>query len=160
MSNKKKEIIRTIKFVLFSASAGIIQIVSFTLLTEFSGFSYWPCYLISLVLSVLYNFTINRKFTFHSAANVPIAMLKVFIYYCIFTPLSTIGGNYLVETLGWNNYLVEILSMLLNLVTEFLYTRFVVYGKQIDNDKKYIEKEAERSKKELEKNHEELNKQA
>lgn len=157
MSNKKKEIIRTIKFVLFSASAGIIQIVSFTLLTEFSGFSYWPCYLISLVLSVLYNFTINRKFTFHSAANVPIAMLKVFIYYCIFTPLSTIGGNYLVETLGWNDYLVEILSMLLNLVTEFLYTRFVVYGKQVDNDEKYIEKEVERSKKELEKNHNELN---
>ncbi len=157
MSNKKKEIIRTIKFVLFSASAGIIQIVSFTLLTEFSGFSYWPCYLISLVLSVLYNFTINRKFTFHSAANVPIAMLKVFIYYCIFTPLSTIGGNYLVETLGWNDYLVEILSMLLNLVTEFLYTRFVVYGKQVDNDVKYIEKEVERSKKELEKNHKELN---
>lgn len=157
MSNKKKEIIRTIKFVLFSASAGIIQIVSFTLLTEFSGFSYWPCYLISLVLSVLYNFTINRKFTFHSAANVPIAMLKVFIYYCIFTPLSTIGGNFLVETLGWNDYLVEILSMLLNLVTEFLYTRFVVYGKQVDNDEKYIEKEVERSKKELEKNHNELN---
>ena len=157
MSNKKKEIIRTIKFVLFSASAGIIQIVSFTLLTEFSGFSYWPCYLISLVLSVLYNFTINRKFTFHSAANVPIAMLKVFIYYCIFTPLSTIGGNYLVESLGWNDYLVEILSMLLNLVTEFLYTRFVVYGKQVDNDVKYIEKEVERSKKELEKNHKELN---
>ena len=157
MSNKKKEIIRTIKFVLFSASAGIIQIVSFTLLTEFSGFSYWPCYLISLVLSVLYNFTINRKFTFHSAANVPIAMLKVFIYYCIFTPLSTIGGNFLVETLGWNDYLVEILSMLLNLDTEFLYTRFVVYGKQVDNDEKYIEKEVERSKKELEKNHKELN---
>ena len=160
MSNKKKEIIRTIKFVLFSASAGIIQIVSFTLLTEFSGLSYWPCYLISLVLSVLYNFTINRKFTFHSAANVPIAMLKVFIYYLIFTPLSTIGGNLLVESLGWNDYLVEILSMLLNFITEFLFTRFVVYGKQVDNDKKYIEKEAQRAKKKLEQNHEELNKQA
>ena len=160
MSNKKKEIIRTIKFVLFSASAGIIQIVSFTLLTEFSGLSYWPCYLISLVLSVLYNFTINRKFTFHSAANVPIAMLKVFIYYLIFTPLSTIGGNFLVETLDWNDYLVEILSMLLNFITEFLFTRFVVYGKQVDNDKKYIEKEAQRAKKKLEQNHEELNKQA
>ena len=157
MNNKKKEIIRTVKFVLFSASAGIIQIVSFTLLTQFTGLSYWPRYLISLVLSVLYNFTINRKFTFHSAANVPIAMLKVFLYYCIFTPLSTIGGNYLVETLGWNDYLVEILSMLLNLVTEFLYTRFVVYGKQIDNDEKYIEKETERAKKELEKNCKELN---
>ena len=159
MSNKKKEIIRTIKFVLFSASAGIIQIVSFTLLTEFSGLSYWPCYLISLVLSVLYNFTINRKFTFHSSANVPIAMLKVFIYYLIFTPLSTIGGNFLVESLGWNDYLVEILSMLLNFITEFLFTRFVVYGKQVDNDKKYIEKEAKRAKKKLEQNHEELNKQ-
>lgn len=157
MSNKKKELIRSLKFILFSISAGVIQIVSFTLLTEFTPLSYWPCYLISLVLSVLYNFTINRKFTFHSAANVPIAMLKVFLYYCAFTPLSTIGGNYLVESLHWNEYLVEILSMLLNFITEFLFTRFVVYGKQVDNDEKYIEKESKRSIKNLKESVDELN---
>lgn len=157
MNNKKKELIRTIKFVLFSISAGVIQIVSFTLLTEFTGLSYWPCYLISLVLSVLYNFTINRKFTFHSAANVPIAMLKVFLYYLVFTPLSTIGGNFLVESLGWNEYLVELLSMLLNFITEFLFTRFVVYGKQIDNDEKYIEKESKKTKKKLEQLSDDIN---
>ena len=158
MSNKKKELIRSLKFVLFSISAGVIQIVSFTLLTEFSPLSYWPCYLIALVLSVVYNFTINRKFTFHSAANVPIAMLKVFLYYCAFTPLSTIGGNFLVETLHWNDYLVEILSMLLNFITEFLFTRFVVYGKQVDNDEKYIEKESKKTGKILKKSADELNK--
>lgn len=157
MNNKKKELIRTLKFVLFSISAGVIQIVSFTLLTEFTGLSYWPCYLISLVLSVLYNFTINRKFTFHSAANVPIAMLKVFLYYLVFTPLSTIGGNFLVESLGWNEYLVELLSMLLNFITEFLFTRFVVYGKQIDNDEKYIEKESKKTKKKLEQLSDDIN---
>ena len=157
MNNKKKELIRTLKFVLFSISAGVIQIVSFTLLTEFTGLSYWPCYLISLVLSVLYNFTINSKFTFHSAANVPIAMLKVFLYYLVFTPLSTIGGNFLVESLGWNEYLVELLSMLLNFITEFLFTRFVVYGKQIDNDQKYIEKESKKTKKKLEQLSEDIN---
>ena len=157
MKNKKKELIRTLKFVLFSISAGVIQIVSFTLLTEFTGLSYWPCYLISLVLSVLYNFTINRKFTFHSAANVPIAMLKVFLYYLVFTPLSTIGGNLLVESLGWNEYLVELLSMLLNFITEFLFTRFVVYGKQIDNDEKYIEKESKKTKKKLEQLSDDIN---
>lgn len=157
MNDKKKELIRTLKFVLFSISAGVIQIASFTLLTEFTPLSYWPCYLISLVLSVLYNFTINRKFTFHSAANVPIAMLKVFLYYCAFTPLSTIGGNYLVESLHWNEYLVEILSMLLNFITEFLFTRFVVYGKQVDNDEKYVEKESKKSGKNLKKSSDELN---
>lgn len=145
--NQKKELIRSLKFVLFSISAGVIQIVSFTLLTELSPLSYWPCYLISLVLSVVYNFTINRKFTFHSAANVPIAMLKVFLYYCAFTPLSTIGGNYLVEHLMWNDYVVEILSMILNFITEFLFTRFVVYGKQVDNAESYVKKEAEKSQK-------------
>ena len=157
MNNKKKELIRSLKFVLFSISSGVIQIVSFTLLTEFTGLSYWPCYLISLVLSVLYNFTINRKFTFHSAANVPIAMLKVFLYYLVFTPLSTIGGNFLVESLGWNEYLVELLSMLLNFITEFLFTRFVVYGKQIDNDEKYIEKESKKTKKKLEQLSDDIN---
>lgn len=135
-TERKKELFRTIKFVLFSASAGIIQIVSFTLLNEFSGLSYWPCYLISLVLSVLWNFTLNRKFTFQSANNVPIAMLKVFAYYLVFTPLSTIGGNYLVEVLHWNEYLVTAINMIFNFVTEYLYDRFVVFGKSIDTNER------------------------
>lgn len=135
-TERKKELLRTIKFVLFSASAGIIQIVSFTLLNEFSGLSYWPCYLTSLVLSVLWNFTLNRKFTFQSANNVPVAMLKVFAYYLVFTPLTTIGGNYLVETLGWNEYLVTAINMILNFVTEYLYDRFVVFGKSIDTNER------------------------
>ena len=135
-SNKKKELLRAVKFTLFSISAGLIEIVSFTLLNELTTWSYWPCYLIALVLSVLWNFTLNRKFTFQSAANVPVAMLKVALYYAVFTPLSTIGGNYLAETLGWNEYLVTAINMILNFVTEFLFQRFVVYGKSIDTAKK------------------------
>lgn len=127
---------RMFKFVLFSASAGIIQMGSFALLNELTKFSYWPCYLISLILSVLWNFTLNRKFTFKSAANVPAAMFKVFCYYLVFTPLSTLLGNYLAETLMWNEYLVTAINMLLNLSTEYLFQRYVVYGKNVDNANK------------------------
>lgn len=131
----KKELIRTVKFVLFSASAGIIQVVSFTLLNELLSLNYWVSYLISLVLSVLWNFTLNRKFTFKSANNVPIAMLKVAAYYAVFTPLSTWWTAMLTEPahgIMWNEYLVLILTMLVNLSTEFLFQRFVVFGKSID----------------------------
>ena len=128
----KKEMIRAIRFTLFSLSAGLIEIVTFTLLNELVKWPYWPCYLIALVLSVLWNFTLNRKFTFRSAANVPVAMLKVALYYVIFTPLSTMLGNYLAETLHWNEYVVTILNMVLNFVTEFLYQRYFVFGKSID----------------------------
>ncbi len=131
-----KEYIRLLKFFLFSISAGIIQIVSFTLLTELTEFTYWPCYLIALLLSVVWNFTLNRKFTFHSAANVPVAMIKVLAYYAVFTPATTILGNYLAETLKWNEYLVTALNMVLNFSTEFLYQRFYVFSKSLDNDKK------------------------
>lgn len=154
--NRKKELIRSVKFTLFSISAGVIQFGSFTLLEEFTPLSYWPCYLISLVLSVVYNFTVNRKFTFHSAANVPAAMFKVFLYYLVFTPLSTIGGNYLAETLHWNHYVVEILSMVLNFVTEFLFTRFVVYKNQVDNADSYLEKEAKKAEQASEKASEDI----
>jgi len=94
---KKKEIWRVVKFVLFSASAGIIQIGLFTLLNELCKWSYWPCYLIALVASVVWNFTLNRKFTFQSANNVPKAMAMVLGYYAVFTPLSTILGNWLLS---------------------------------------------------------------
>ncbi len=131
---RKKELWRTIKFVLFSISAGVIEIVSFSLLTEFTRWSYWPCYLIALILSVIWNFTLNRQFTFKSANNVPIAMMKVLGYYAIFTPASTILGNYLVEKLLWNEYLVTVINMLLNFVTEYLFQRFVVFGRSLDTN--------------------------
>ena len=127
-----KESWRFFKFVLFSASAGLIEIGSFALLNELLDWPYWPSYLIALVLSVLWNFTFNRKFTFRSSGNVPRAMLLVFAYYCVFTPVTTVGGNFLAENLHWNEYLVTGLNMLLNFVTEFLWQRFVVFRNQID----------------------------
>lgn len=128
-----KELWRAIKFVLFSISAGVIEMGSFALLNEFTTWRYWPCYLIALVLSVVWNFTLNRRFTFNSTANVPLAMFKVLCYYAVFTPLSTWLGDYLAETLHWNEYLVTFINMFLNLVTEFLFQRYVVYGDKVDN---------------------------
>ena len=130
----KKELIRTLKFVLFSASAGIIQLGSFALFNDVVKLDWWPSYLISLILSVLWNFTLNRKFTFQSASNVPVAMLKVFAYYCVFTPLSTLLGNYLTGTLHWNDYLVTILNMVLNMVTEYLYQKYYVFRDVLNKD--------------------------
>lgn len=135
MATKKHiELWRSLKFLLFSLSAGIIQLLSFTLLNELLHLKYWFSYLTALVLSVLWNFTLNRRFTFKSASNVPIAMLKVFAYYCVFTPVTTVLGNHLVENLGWNEYLVTIMNMVLNFVTEFLYQRFVVFRNTIDTN--------------------------
>ena len=130
---QNKEGIRVVKFVLFSASAGIIQIGSFTLLNECTEWRYWPCYLISLVLSILWNFTFNRRFTFKSNANVPKAMLLVLAYYCVFTPVTTLLGNFLAEDMHWNEYLVTGLNMALNLSTEYLFQRYVVYRNKLDN---------------------------
>ena len=134
MSDKKKELLRTLKFVFFSISAGLIEMASFALLNELTNWSYWPCYLIALTLSVLWNFTLNRRYTFQSANNVPVAMLKVLVFYCVFTPLSTLLGNFLAEDLLWNEYVVTILNMLLNFVLEFLYDRFYVFRDSIDTN--------------------------
>ena len=131
---EKKEIIRTLKFVLVSASAGLIEIGVFTLMNEFTGLKYWPCYLTALIASVLWCFTINRRYTFQSTKNVPRAMAMVFAFYLVFTPLSTILGNYLAETLHWNEYLVTAINMALNLSLEYLYDTFVVYRNEMDNN--------------------------
>jgi putative flippase GtrA len=130
----KAELWRSLKFLLFSISAGVVEIVSFSLLSELTSWSYWPCYLIALVLSVVWNFTLNRRYTFKSAANVPVAMLKVLGFYCVFTPVSTWLGNYLAETLLWNEYLVTALNMVANFVLEFLYDRFFVFRGSIDTN--------------------------
>ena len=131
-----KEILRVVKFTLFSISAGLIEMGAFALLNELLHLPYWLSYLAALVLSVLWNFTLNRKFTFHSATNVPVAMLKVACYYVVFTPLSTWLEHFLAGQLGWNEYLVTAINMVLNFVTEFLYQRFFVFGKSIDTNVK------------------------
>ena len=133
-TEKKKETARVIKFVLFSASAGIIEMGVFALLNEWIRWSYWPCYLIALTVSVVWNFTLNRRFTFRSASNVPRAMALVLLFYCVFTPVTTLLGNYLAETLLWNEYLVTGINMLLNITTEYLYDRFVVFRKSLDTN--------------------------
>ena len=115
---KKKEVWRAVKFALFSASAGIIEIVVFALLNELLRLPYWLSYLAALAASVLWNFTLNRRFTFQSANNVPRAMLQVALFYAVFTPLSTLLEHVLTEKLGWNEYLATALNMALNLVTE------------------------------------------
>lgn len=100
-SAKAREAARALKFVLFSASAGLIELGAFALLNELAVWPYWPCYLIALVLSVVWNFTLNRAFTFRSTANIPRAMALVALYYCAFTPASTMLGSWLAEGLMW-----------------------------------------------------------
>ena len=131
---KNREFWRIVKFVLFSASAGIIEMGVFALLNEWIRWSYWPCYLIALTVSVVWNFTLNRRFTFRSASNVPRAMALVLLFYCVFTPVTTLLGNYLAETLLWNEYLVTGINMLLNITTEYLYDRFVMFRKSLDTN--------------------------
>ena len=131
---KRKEIIRAVKFALVSASAGIVEIVVFTIMNEFTGLRYWPCYLTALIASVVWCFTINRRYTFKSTKNVPRAMAMVFAFYLVFTPATTILGNYLAETLHWNEYLVTGINMALNLSLEYLYDTFIVYRGEMDNN--------------------------
>ena len=127
---QKKQLWQAVKFPLFSISAGLIQISSFAIMEIFIQ-DYWIPYLISLVLSILWNFTLNRRYTFKSAANVPVAMAKVFGFYLVFTPLSTYLGN-LAEGLGVNDFLILAVTMLSNFVLEFLFCKFVVYRGQED----------------------------
>jgi putative flippase GtrA len=130
--SSKETFIQFLKFTAFSLGAGIIELVSFTLLNELTGLDYWASYFIALVLSVLYNFTVNRRFTFKSAANIPLAMLMVFLFYCAFTPYSIWLTDFLDVRHDWNEYLVLLIVMVQNLILEFLWCRFVVYRKNIN----------------------------
>ena len=126
---KKETVFQMLKFTLFSASAGIIQVVTFAIFNELFVWRYWPAYLTSLVLSIIWNFTFNRRYTFKSAANVPIAMMKLFGFYAVFTPVSTWLGH-LAETAKINDYIILAVTMLSNFVLEFLFCKFIIYKNQ------------------------------
>lgn len=144
---KREEALRTLKYALCIASAGAIQFGVTALMTEVAGIKgnlYWISYLVGLILSVIWNFTLNRRFTFKSAANVPKAMLWVFVYYLVFTPISTFGGDALVDQAGWPELVVTIMFMLINGVTEFLWQRFFVFRNSINTNAAALKKLAEK----------------
>jgi putative flippase GtrA len=161
---KKDNVFQAVKFALFSASAGIIQVVSFTLLNEvivpninidnetvrnILSAEYGVCYLVALTLSVLWNFTFNRKFPFKSATNIPVAMAKIFGFYCVFTPVTVILGELVAQRLKWEfaEYLILGVTMITNMVTEFLYCRFVVYKDSMNTNQSSKEKEKQNAAK-------------
>ncbi|MBQ8067244.1 MAG: GtrA family protein [Solobacterium sp.] len=131
-----KEFFRFLKFALISASAGLIELGSFTLFNELLHWPYWLSYMVALVLSVVWNFTLNRKYTFQSAADVPSAMLKVALFYAVFVPASTWIEHFMTG-MGINEYIVTIGNMLLNFVLEFLYQRYYVFRDSIDTNTKH-----------------------
>ncbi len=128
---KFTELIRAAKFTVISISAGLVQIGSFALFNDVFRWNYWMAYLPSLLLSILWNFTINRKVTFKSANNVKIAMLLVLAFYAVFTPVSTVLGNW-AEGIGIHDYIILAVTMISNFVLEFLWTRYVVYRNSCD----------------------------
>ena len=136
----KKEFLRTVKYVLIAASAGIIEFGSMLILELIFGEKakgdplHWVFYTIALVLSVIWNFTFNRRYTFKSAANVKKAMLLVFLFYVVFAPLSIYLEYLLADVCGWHWIPVTILNMVLNLALEFPYQRFFVFRGSIDTN--------------------------
>ena len=127
-----KNVLQAIKFTLFSLSAGIIQVASFALFHDVLGWeSWWMSYLPSLALSVIWNFTFNRKYTFKPTGHVARDMALVFAFYAVFTPVTMWGGQKLVS-LGVFDWLVEGGVMLLNLITEYLFQKFVVYKEKAE----------------------------
>ena len=135
-SERKAELARSVKFFLFSISAGVIQILAFTLCEEVFHLPHTVSYVIGLVLSVVWNFTLNRRYTFQSASNVPKAMALVALFYLFFTPASTWWGNALATGAHWNEFLILAFTMAINLTTEFLYDRFVVYRNSMNTNKR------------------------
>ena len=126
-SNQTK--IEAFKFTLISISAGLIQLLSFALLTwaiPIFGGEYGINYVISLLLSIVWNFTINRKVTFKPTKPIALAMLLILGFYAVFTPVTAVIGSYFVKR-GAFELLVLGITMVSNLVLEFVYIKYVVY---------------------------------
>ncbi len=124
--NSREGFKQAVKFTLLSISAGGIEALSFVALDALTPLPYEVKHVISIVLSVLWNFTLNRRYTFKSANNVPIAMLKVGLFYAMFIPLTAWLGR-LAAGAGVNEYIIKGSTMLLNFVGEFLWWKLIVF---------------------------------
>ena len=145
---KRKTLFQIIKYAICTASAGLIEFITFTILTKTpilssmanekvwffteNNLAWFVATAIALFLSIVWNFTINRKFTFKSAGNVPRAMSLAFLFYVPFFPFKLWFNSYMPEHLGVDSLLIEVITMLINGVLEFCWQKFVIYRKEQD----------------------------
>ena len=149
---KRKGVMQFIKYALCAASAGIIQIVLFSILqavipsngktihfiVEDMDLVTFIATTVALCASILWNFTFNRKFTFKDAGNVPKAMILAFLFYVPFYPFQTwyvhTIKSLLVEAIGTDGagIIAEGTVMIINFALEFMWQKFVVFRKPKD----------------------------
>lgn len=154
MKINKKEVLRAVKYTLFAISAGIIQIVSSlalkAILDNFLDESQTMVFIhempissfvaetVGLALSIIWNFTFNRKFTFKAANNVPVAMLLAFLFYVPFYPFQTwyiaVVESKLAHIGFWAFVIAQGTVMIINFVLEFLWQQFVVFRGKVDTN--------------------------
>jgi len=125
---------QALKFMFFLIIAEIIQAALFTLFSEIFLLDAWKCHLISQIFSVFLLFFLNHHYTFKASERLFTALLLTAVFYLFFTPLSTL---YVREMAARHNrYLVELSILLINLVLEFLYSKYLVYGYLYNHKKK------------------------
>ena len=169
---KNSSVWQAVKYFLCAASAGLIQFVTFTILSTvfdktgvtasmgkmwFFGEmdkSLFTATTIALGLSIIWNFTLNRKFTFKAANNVPLAMGLAFLFYVPFYPFQTwyVGAvtGAIRDAIGqpeatWPSIIAEGTVMLINGILEFCWQKFVVFrmpkGKDVMPEEENAEEE-------------------
>lgn len=156
---KRKGVMQFIKYALCAASAGIIQIVLFSILqavipsngktihfiVEDMDLVTFIATTVALCASILWNFTFNRKFTFKDAGNVPKAMILAFLFYVPFYPFQTwyvhTIKSLLVEAIGTDGagIIAEGTVMIINFALEFMWQKFVVFRKPKDKQENKTE---------------------
>lgn len=157
-SKKKENFIQVLKYTLCAGSAGVIEAASFALLIWLLGLTVkdsqsftninflgsemnWiqiVAQMVSLALSVVWNFTLNRKFTFQSNANVPKVLALAFAFYIPFYPASTLFVGWFAAYLTGAGaivvagYLPKALAMIANFVLEFVWQKFFVFRDKLE----------------------------
>ncbi|MDO5025763.1 MAG: GtrA family protein [Trueperella sp.] len=119
--------LQAVKFTLLSGTAAVVEAGSYALFLALDLMPVSWAQAISVALSVLWNFTLNRKFTFKSTGNVPFAMLLVSLFYVAYIPISSVLAG-LMDDAGMHPAVIKIIWLLINFVGEFIWWKYVVFG--------------------------------
>lgn len=168
---RKKKAKRFLKYAIIAISGGLIQLTAYIILSDAikldkhvsfdaiyqkqpwlteifydpdTGKTYGLSYFIAVSLSVIWNFTFNRKYTFKSASNVPKAMLLFVLYYAFSIPFNCwaiVQLNKLV-VFPLSDKVILICIMLANGLPAFFYQRYVVFGRSLDTKHKKKKRQA------------------
>lgn len=138
MSDFKKDFFskETILYILYGVGTSAVDFLTFSFLVVL-GFGSVASNSVAWVVAVLYAFIVNKIFVFKSKAPSKTGLLREFVLFVGGRAFTLVLSDLILavaEAMDWNVFAAKIIGMILTVVINYIFSKFIIFKKGNPSD--------------------------